>query len=274
MFVMYYSLALPVLIPLQFSMKFTTGDTVVTFDKLWYLQKAHAERYAKSDTTGHGPKILLMTGPILEVLKEENWIDSTNRILGHHNVESYVAKLVQLDARNYTNASAFVERNKYFFQTPDEQALLTSRPSGHLHHMPSAMPSVAQNEVLHQVRADLEQILPEKWTTEKLRDCINVIVTERAEQSLRIWKDDYVLDLEQIRKIGPKSWSKLIHSYIRWAITAGLPGPDGAASMQILGREETLARLTNAARVLKMKRPDGGADLNAAGVTEAHKPTE
>lgn len=250
-------------------MKFTTGETVVTFEKLWYLQRAHAEQYAKSDTTGHGAKLSLMTEPILDVLKERNWIGSTNCVIGHHNAENYVAKLVQLDARNYTNASAFVERNKYFFQTPNEQALLSSRPSGHLHHMPTAMSSVHQDEIFHQVRADLELIPPEKWTGEKLRDCINATITSRAEQSLKSLKNDHVVDLETITKTAPKSWSKLIHGYIRWAIAAGLPGPDGATSIQILGREETLARLTNAARVLNMERPDGGLDTK---VTEAHKP--
>jgi glutamyl-tRNA synthetase len=257
-----------VLILLQFNMKFTTGETVVTFEKLWYLQRAHAERYARLET-GHSAKISLMAKPILEALKEKNWINHTNRVLDHHNAENYVVQLVQLDARNYTNASAFVERNTYFFQTPDEQALLNSRPPGRLHHMPTAMSSVSQDEVLHQIRADLELIPPGKWTTGNLRDRVNTTITERAEQSVRSWKDDNVLDLELARKTAPKSWSKLIHSYIRWAILAGLSGPDGAASMQLLGREETLARLANAARILKMECLDGGLD---AEITKADKP--
>jgi glutamyl-tRNA synthetase len=258
------------LIPLQFTMKFTKGETVVTLEKLWYLQRAHAERYASSDTTSHGAKMSLMTEPILEILKERNGIDRANRVLGHHNAKNYVTELVQLDARNYTNASAFVERNKYFFQTPDEQALLSSRPSGHLHYVPTAISAVAQDEVLHEVLAGLELIPSEKWTKEKLRDCINAIITERAEQSLKSSKNDHVVDLETIAKAAPKSWSKLIHGYVRWAIAAGLPGPDGAASMQILGKEETLARLAKAARVLKIEHPDGDLDTK---VTEAHRPT-
>jgi hypothetical protein len=39
--------------------------------------------------------------------------------------------------------------------------------------------------------------------------------------------------------------------------------------MQILGKEETLARLANAARVLKIERPDRGLD---AQITKANKP--
>jgi glutamyl-tRNA synthetase len=212
-----------------------------------------------------------MTEPILKVLKERNWVDSTNFVLGHHDVESYVSKLVQLDARNYTNASAFVERNKYFFQAPDEQALLSSQLLRHLHHMPRLMEFVVQDEVFSQVIPGLELIPPEEWTTDRIRDYINATVTEKAEQSLNALEDDRVLNLQEARKGATKSWSKLIHGYIRWAIATGLPGPDGAASMQILGRGETLARLKKAVRILKIRRPDGGADLDAE-VTEAHKP--
>lgn len=266
------SLVLLVLIPLQFTMKFTTGDTVVTLEKLWYLQRAHAERYAKPDTTGHGAKMLLMTEPILKVLRDRNWIDSTNCVLGYHNAESYVAKLVQLDARNYTNASSFVDRNKYFFHTPDEQVLLSSRPSGHLHHMPRGVELVVQDGIFREVLSGLKLIPLEEWTTPRVRDYINATITEKAEQSVEQSRKNHVLDLEEVRKTAPKSWSKLIHSYIRWAIATGLPGPDGAESMNILGREETLARLASAARVLKLGRSDGGADLDAE-VIEAHKPT-
>jgi hypothetical protein len=62
-----------------------------------------------------------------------------------------------------------------------------------------------------------------------------------------------------------KAWSKLIHKYIRWVIAAGQPGPDGAESMEILGREETLARFAVAAEVLASPRIN---DIEAEGVEE------
>lgn len=31
---------------LQFNLKITRGNTVVAFEKLWFLQKAHAQRFA------------------------------------------------------------------------------------------------------------------------------------------------------------------------------------------------------------------------------------
>lgn len=245
---------------------------MVTFEKLWYLQRAHAEKYARSDTAGNGTKMLLMTKPILKVLMDRNWIDSRNYVLGRQNAETYVTKLVQLDARNYTNASAFVDRNKYFFQAPDEQALLMSRPSGHLHHMSKDMSTVVhQDEVLQQTLSNLELIPPEEWTTDRVRDSTNATITEQADLTLKQFDGGHFPDREEQRKLTIKSWSKLVHGYIRWAIAAGLPGPDGAGSLTILGREETLNRLANGVRVLKIRRADGGANQDTKA-TEANTP--
>lgn len=235
---------------------------MVTFEKLWYLQKVHAERYAKSDITDNGAEIMLMTKPILKLLKERDLIDSSNRILGRHDAELYVTKVVQLDARNYTNASAFVERNKYLFQAPSEQVLLISSPSEHLYHVSMDMSSVLhEDEVLQQILSNLDLIPQEEWTRDGIHDVINAMIVEQTKQSLKILEDGQLPDAEQSRKVATKSWSKLIHGYSRWAVAAGLPGPDGAGSMQVLGREETLNRLRNAIRALGMKKPGGDSDL-------------
>jgi glutamyl-tRNA synthetase len=258
----------------QFSMKFTRGDTVVTFEKLWYMQRAHAERYTKSDTAFHGPKIKLMTNPVLQILRNRDWIDSRNCVLSRHAAESYITRLVQLDARNYTNAPEFIERNKYFFQAPNEQNLLTSKPSGHLHHMSKDMSSVVhQDEVLQQVLSNLEIIPPDEWTTDRIREVINAIITEKTNESLKILEEGHFPDAEKSRKLAAKSWSKLVHGYIRWAIAAGVPGPDGTESMAILGREETLSRLRKALRILNKEPPKGIADLRAK-TAEAHTPIQ
>lgn len=37
------------IIPPQFDLKITRGNTVVAFEKLWFLQKAHAQRFAATD---------------------------------------------------------------------------------------------------------------------------------------------------------------------------------------------------------------------------------
>lgn len=56
---------------------------------------------------------------------------------------------------------------------------------------------------------------------------------------------------ESAQKVIRKSWTKLVHGYIRWAIAGGQSGPDGADIMAILGREESLRRLKVAREIME-----------------------
>ena len=58
------------------------------------------------------------------------------------------------------------------------------------------------------------------------------------------------LDEAEVLKVE-KSWTKLMHQYLRWALVASKPGPDGVETMRILGREETGRRLATAEEALK-----------------------
>lgn len=58
-----------------------------------------------------------------------------------------------------------------------------------------------------------------------------------------------------------KSWGGLVHGYVRWAVMGEAPGPDGAETMRILGREEVLKRLERAAEVLVEREENQGKEL-------------
>jgi glutamyl-tRNA synthetase len=255
-------------------MKFTRGNAVVTYDKLLYLQKAHATRYATSETTDHGSKISLITEPILKVLKERGWVSHENLILGRHDAETYLVKLVKLDSRNYTTAQGFVDRNKYFFQRPDRDTLLQFLVGGLGHLEPSKSGSSgwaahAKGPVL----STLEPIQPEAWTTENIHNRIKAVIAQKAEESMNALQDG-ASDLDVEKKDAQSSWTKSIHRYIRWVVSAGLPGPDTAATMQILGKDETLARFTNAANILETFDFPGGLneDRNTKGLAAHGSP--
>jgi hypothetical protein len=47
-----------------------------------------------------------------------------------------------------------------------------------------------------------------------------------------------------------KAWRKAVYLYLRWATTAGKPGPDCAETMRILGKGETFTRLKVARNIL------------------------
>ena len=239
-------------------MKFTTGDTVVTFDKLWYLQRAHADRYVSSDEGADPAKLSLLTVPITRVLKQGNLVNEGGLVLNHHRVDDYLPKLLHADARNYTNAPAFVERNKYFFEAPKRADLAQCQPSLSLHGVPTGIRNPASAKIFGTVLSLLRNITDDDWTAKNIRKYINddIIKTKTAATLLDFIESDGA-DLNMTRNRVAKAWSKLIHKYIRWVIAAGLPGPDGAESMEILGREETLARLTVAAAILASPRTKG-----------------
>lgn len=226
-------------------MKFTTGDTVVTFDKLLFLQKAHAASYADSaDTT----KISLMTEPIKDVVKKQNSLESIGSILTGRSLDDYIKEIVIADARNYTSAPAFAERNKYFFTRPTE-ADLSSHPRLLLSNIPRQVSNIVEPEELAVALSKLETIPVSHWTAAEIRACINSIINSKAAEGLEGIKEE-ISDVEMTRKALIKAWATLIHGYIRWAITAKMHGPDGAATMDILGKHETLDRLSMAAKLL------------------------
>ncbi len=189
-----------------------------------------------------------MTDPIMAVLKDRKLVDDHNLILNRHNADNHLRKLLRADAGNYTNAPAFVERNKYFFTAPDGPQLSSSRPSFHLHGVPASIPHPSPRD-LSGALSFLEHISPEDWTINTIRTCVNSIINIKVEESLNHIEDDGAREMDETRKALNRAWSRRIHSYIRWAIAAGVPGPDGAEFMEILGREETLARLDNAAPI-------------------------
>jgi glutamyl-tRNA synthetase len=245
---------------LQFDMKFTKGNTIVAFEKLWYLQRAHAERYVASIKEGNARKASLMTEPIMEELKRRNLIDGTGLLMTRHKADAYVINLLQANARVYTNALAFIDRNTYFFQTPDRSALLSSRPSLSLSEVPGGV-TLPTAQDLREALSILELIQSQDWTAGTIRTCINSIINTCASDGLTDALNDQ-FDVDTLRNVLKKSWSKLVHAYIRWAITASMPGPDSAVSMEILGRKETLARFETLAGLLASEQVEelGGFD--------------
>jgi glutamyl-tRNA synthetase len=229
-------------------MKFTTGDTVVTFEKLWYLQRAHAERYA---TTG-SPQLQAMVDNMEKCLHNlpysEKVYHEWSAILDGREPRPYIEALVKADARNYTNSAEFIERNITFFKRPDEELLRGS--NSRLVHR--SVPRDIPNEVSYQVIANalnpLRDISLSDWDATNLRACVNDVIRKKTEETMEtVHKDD---DPARTTKQVQKSWSKITHQYLRWAISAGMPGPDGAEVMAIIGRKEIIRRLDEAAGVI------------------------
>lgn len=100
----------------NFSLKFTKGNTTVTFGKLHFLQRKHAALRAKAG----GEPLMDMVQNVVNLLAgpESTYnYDDLSVLKGKFLLlDDYVQKVIQADPENYTNANEFVYRNSFMFQ--------------------------------------------------------------------------------------------------------------------------------------------------------------
>ena len=245
-------------------MKYTRGDTVVGFEKLWFLQRRHAARYASIDAdresnanlTTPSPShslIELAVKPIIALLDQPSTSSDYSfyhTMIHKHIREYFVTAVVNADAQNYTNPSEFIQRNIYFFDRPSTEALSVTIPSLELHKLPSSYSNTVSPDTIIGLAGLLLSIPDEAWCLNALK---GVLYREAISRGLKMTLGESVeqsLDEAEVLKVE-KSWTKLMHQYLRWALVASKPGPDGVETMRILGREETGRRLATAEEALK-----------------------
>ncbi|PVH89661.1 hypothetical protein DL98DRAFT_507933 [Cadophora sp. DSE1049] len=241
------------------SMKYTRGDSIVGFEKLDFLQKRHAARYAsmpeESDNPLHSLRYLAVK-PIVKILDERLAKQDLPVYATYPEGEAredFISSILSVDAQNYTNPSDFIQRNIHFFIAPTLSEISVSIPNFKLHKVPPRIPYVPAPETMllfHGI-ADIQN---EDWRSEIIRERISWITEQGAGLSLTALSEERGGDAswrtEELERVMSKAWAKLVHGYLRWAVAAGKPGPDGAEMMSILGREETVRRLQFAEGVM------------------------
>jgi len=188
----------------KFSLKFTKGNTTVTFGKMQFLQRKHALQRASVG----GPKLEELVRNVSRLLtSEDSPYQDWQSIIGTPFPESYIRSIILADAENYTNANEFLYRNSFFF-TPirpfDKQPPMSTT---------SDIPMRAQ------MLADIEE---EDWNKENLMQKVHKIIDGRTEG---------------------KKGSKDVYHYLRKTITGQEQGMRLYDIFTILGRTETLKRL-------------------------------
>ncbi|KAH8724159.1 hypothetical protein GQ44DRAFT_709244 [Phaeosphaeriaceae sp. PMI808] len=188
----------------NFTLKFTKGNTTVTFGKLHFLQRKHATLRAQAG----GQKLQEMVDSVARLLMSpgsqyKDW----RQVVGTPSPDEYISRIIQVDADNYTNANEFLYRNSFFF-TP-------IRP---FHEAP---PMTTSSDI--PMRSQKLMDIPEdEWTKDALYQKVRDIIDERPEG---------------------KAGSKDVYHYLRKTITGQEQGMRLYDIMLILGRKETLARL-------------------------------
>ncbi|GAT29097.1 glutamyl-tRNA synthetase [Aspergillus luchuensis] len=212
-----------------FNLKITRGNTVVAFEKLWFLQKAHAQRFAATD----GPEFTEMVTKVSEEVEKTYPAAQLTPLLQSRSLQTYIAPLLRADAKSYTNATDFITRNSTFFT----QSL--TRPP----YTPSATTTTIPLTSLHTASFALTLVPPAHWTLETHRANITAYDgTTPDTESATLTAEEST----KAQKAADKAFKKELYHYLRWALSAGAPGPGIPETMAILGREETVRRVQEA----------------------------
>jgi glutamyl-tRNA synthetase len=188
----------------NFTLKFTKGNTTVTFGKLHFLQRKHAALRAHAG----GPKLSEMTTNVVNLLQSpESPYLRWKSVLRSQSLDEYVEKIIKVDADNYTNANEFLYRNSFFFEP--------LRP----YH--DVAPQATSSDIPMRSHG-LAEVKEEDWTKDNLMAKVRDIIDAREEG---------------------KAGGKDVYHYLRMALTGQEKGMRLYDVMTILGRGECLARL-------------------------------
>jgi glutamyl-tRNA synthetase len=188
----------------NFSLKFTKGNTTVTFGKLHFLQRKHAALRAQAG----GSKLQEMVENVVRLLlSPESPYKDWQKVVNATYPDEYISKIIKVDADNYTNANEFLYRNAFFF-TP-------------LRPFDKAPPMTTSSDIPMKCQ-QLADVGEEQWEKENLMQKVREIIDGRVEG---------------------KEGGKDVYHYLRMALTGQEKGMRLYDVMLILGRGETLVRL-------------------------------
>lgn len=205
----------------QFQMRFTKGNTTVSLEKLWFLQRGHAARIAKEvadeDVSEPSTEWKDMVVRVLKVVTEAGQTSTPSGAP----LQVYIERLLQLDAKSYSTPSAFYTDHVHFFTEPEWQVYTNPDPQ------------TASTVDLRSAAEKLMSVSLEEWQASVLTAKMKEVV---AAESETLGKEN-------------KAYNKLFAGYMRWVLLAGMHGPSIGASMELLGRKTCLARLEGAGKL-------------------------
>lgn len=147
---------------------------------------------------------------------------------------------MNVDAKNFTSISEFIERNSHFFFIKPQERY-KSGPGDSI---------LTENTAI--ITDHFRKILPEQWGEASLGEAFDNIAGMLCVKPG--WNSDQTLDLAKASRVS-------MQYYLRWALTGGRPGPTLMATMSILGRDVSLKRIEDAAAMLKRTKLEGNKRL-------------
>ncbi|THC92963.1 hypothetical protein EYZ11_007554 [Aspergillus tanneri] len=261
-----------------FNLKITRGNTVVAFEKLWFLQKAHAQRFAATNA----PEFEETVSRVSQVVESTYPIAQLDPILKSRSVSEYVRPLLHADAKSFTNAEEFVHRNSTFFTTALSRppytptSSTTKPPSSEGKQSSPTIPISA----LHTAAAALSLVPDSHWTIETHRfnissyDGASALLHQQPHPLGLLEKEENEEDVRKARVAADKAFKKELYHYLRWALSASAPGPGIPETMTILGRAETLQRLQEVRQLVMDDKSASRPRVQAKSTTQSDSGAE
>ncbi|OAX81729.1 glutamate-tRNA ligase [Emergomyces africanus] len=258
-----------------FDLKLTKGNTIVSFEKLWFLQSAHAQRYAQEG----GPEVEFMVNRIERAVREQYTDEQLSPLLKRHTLRQHIASIIREGgARGYTNASKFIQDNKSFFTAslerpryvPAAQSPTPSRKKTQPEYEPEGQTEISDTlpppvspptatttpiATLHTAAAALCLVPDEHWTTETHRQNISHLLRDGSSPSSPALPTTSTPSPSALA--SEKQFRKDLYHYLRWALSGGAPGINIPATMAILGRNECIRRIQEAREMTKPVQQEG-----------------
>ncbi|THY21633.1 hypothetical protein D6D01_06568 [Aureobasidium pullulans] len=219
-----------------FDLKFTKGNSIVSFDKLWYLQKNHAkiiiERAMQSSTADPSFENLL---DLLESAARTAYPKSRALVAQHLRI--YMTKILFIDAKTYENPISYVERNAYLFTT-----LPPASPSPDTTISKSDLHTAAMDVLKNFDQTVTKDVIISAPAYTEIKTRLDATIAEYAKLIGEVIQQRATVDGE-VDKTKMKEWSKHLHHYLREKLCFGRPGPGSSQVMAVLGYEECWRRL-------------------------------
>ncbi|KAH0285276.1 hypothetical protein KCU62_g7658, partial [Aureobasidium sp. EXF-3399] len=217
-----------------FDLKFTKGNSIVSFDKLWYLQKNHAkimiERAMQSSTSD--PSFETLVGLIESAAKTAY---SEPQAVSGLDLKTHIMNILFIDSKTYENPASYTKRNAYFFTNlpPVAPSVESLVPTSDLHN--------AALEIMSQVNT-ASVALTTSTDYAHVKKQLDTAISEYSRVIGDICQARSTID-GQVDKEKSKEWSKSLHRYLREKLCFGRPGPSSSQVMAVLGHEECTKRL-------------------------------
>jgi glutamyl-tRNA synthetase len=230
----------------NFDLKFTKGDTMVQPTKLMYLQKKYARKHVEEG----GAVYESMVDRVYDIAEqriglEEKDIEFRNRI----------AAFMRLVPEAYTTPKNFYERHIALFELVERPKYIPTKDNNGQELVWNVDSLSSINDVF--TKPPSRDSTP--WTASETKELVNRAISSLSILSALHTTTDKAGTFEKTEALKAGSeeeylYNAAVNHYLRWAIMGGKPGPAVADSMVLLGREETMKRMQDAARILGVSK--------------------